>query len=132
MCVYSSVCIKWVVIFYFRPGKVCSLCNLGERSQLGQGSFLKVKKPSSFINAEKPLEVEVPIEDSVKPKEPSSVKHRKSTYKFVISFNFILLHKFFIIEIRASCVTARKFFDHNGKMLTGKRKKSSYLLVSPW
>lgn len=70
----------------FRPGKVCLLCNLGERSQLGQGPFLRVKKPTTFVNVEKPPEVEVAVEDYVKPKEPSSTKHKKSPSKYVVDF----------------------------------------------
>lgn len=32
----------------FRPGKVCALCNLGERSQLGQGELLRFTCPEGF------------------------------------------------------------------------------------
>lgn len=31
-----------------RPGKVCVLCNLGERSQLGQGELLRLCCPEGF------------------------------------------------------------------------------------
>lgn len=31
------------------PGKVCVVCNLGERSQLGQGELLKLSCPEGFI-----------------------------------------------------------------------------------
>lgn len=31
------------------PGKVCAFCNLGERSQLGQGEFLRLNCPEGFI-----------------------------------------------------------------------------------
>lgn len=31
-----------------RPGKVCAFCNLGERSQLGQGSLLKLDWEKEF------------------------------------------------------------------------------------
>lgn len=31
------------------PGKVCSVCNLSERSQLGQGSLLRMSCPDGFI-----------------------------------------------------------------------------------
>lgn len=32
-----------------RPGKVCALCNLGERSQLGQREMLRLTCPEGFI-----------------------------------------------------------------------------------
>lgn len=32
----------------FRPGKVCALCNLGERSQLGQGDLMRFSCPEGF------------------------------------------------------------------------------------
>lgn len=35
-------------ISIFRPGKVCSFCNLGERSQLGQGSLLRLNWEKEF------------------------------------------------------------------------------------
>lgn len=31
------------------PGKVCAFCNLGERSQLGQGEFLRLNCPEGFV-----------------------------------------------------------------------------------
>lgn len=31
------------------PGKVCVVCNLGERSQLGQGELLRLSSPEGFI-----------------------------------------------------------------------------------
>lgn len=31
------------------PGKVCAFCNLGERSQLGQGEMLRLVCPDGFI-----------------------------------------------------------------------------------
>lgn len=31
------------------PGKVCAFCNLGERSQLGQGDMLRLLCPEGFI-----------------------------------------------------------------------------------
>lgn len=34
--------------FICRPGKVCALCNLGERSQLGQGELLRLSCPPGF------------------------------------------------------------------------------------
>lgn len=40
------------VLFNFccvRPGKVCGFCNLGERSQLGQGEMLRLSCPEGFI-----------------------------------------------------------------------------------
>lgn len=33
---------------FFRPGKVCAFCNLGERSQLGQGSLLRLDWEKEF------------------------------------------------------------------------------------
>ena len=33
---------------FFRPGKVCALCNLGERSQLGQGDLMRFSCPEGF------------------------------------------------------------------------------------
>lgn len=36
---YISIC---------RPGKVCAFCNLGERSQLGQGSLLRLDWEKEF------------------------------------------------------------------------------------
>lgn len=35
-------------IFNFRPGKVCAFCNLGERSQLGQGPLLRLEWEKEF------------------------------------------------------------------------------------
>ena len=37
------------VNFSLRPGKVCAFCNLGERSQLGQGQMLRLSCPDGFI-----------------------------------------------------------------------------------
>jgi hypothetical protein len=36
------------VLCFFRPGKVCALCNLGERSQLGQGDLMRFSCPEGF------------------------------------------------------------------------------------
>lgn len=33
---------------FFRPGKVCAFCNLGERSQLGQGELIRLTCPEGF------------------------------------------------------------------------------------
>jgi len=35
-------------LIFFRPGKVCALCNLGERSQLGQGDLMRFSCPEGF------------------------------------------------------------------------------------
>ena len=36
--------LNWKCIFQFRyPGKLCALCNLSERSTLGQGDIIKLK-----------------------------------------------------------------------------------------
>lgn len=42
-----------IIIKISRPGKVCALCNLGERSQLGQGELLRLTCPPGFT-PEKP------------------------------------------------------------------------------
>ncbi|XP_046742436.1 histone-lysine N-methyltransferase 2C-like isoform X3 [Diprion similis] len=41
------------------PGKVCSLCNLGERSQLGQGELLRLSCPEGFNLEKKVIKEEV-------------------------------------------------------------------------
>lgn len=38
------------MIFYYRPGKVCALCNLSERSQLGQGDLMRLTCPEGFYS----------------------------------------------------------------------------------
>ncbi|XP_050308382.1 histone-lysine N-methyltransferase 2C-like isoform X2 [Anthonomus grandis grandis] len=38
------------------PGKVCALCNLGERSQLGQGEMLRLNCPEGFTPQRAPSE----------------------------------------------------------------------------
>jgi hypothetical protein len=37
-----------MLLIICRPGKVCALCNLGERSQLGQGDLMKFTCPEGF------------------------------------------------------------------------------------
>lgn len=67
----------------FRPEKLCCLCNLSERSQLGQGELLKYKKPDSFVE-EKTPETEIARSiDSPKVKEVVTGKHKKSASRFV-------------------------------------------------
>ena len=42
---------KLYIIFYYvftRPGKTCALCNLGERSMLGQGELMRFEIPNGF------------------------------------------------------------------------------------
>lgn len=43
----------FMYFYLFRPGKVCALCNLGERSQLGQGGLLRLSCPEGFIPTRK-------------------------------------------------------------------------------
>lgn len=68
------------MIFYFRPGKVCALCNLSERSQLGQGELLKLLVPVDFTpekstNREENLEspVDVPASGDKSPRAGNSL-----------------------------------------------------------
>lgn len=42
---YFNCFINFVI---FRPGKVCAFCNLGERSQLGQGTLLRLDWEKEF------------------------------------------------------------------------------------
>lgn len=37
-----------ILLLFFRPGKVCAFCNLGERSQLGQSELLRLACPEGF------------------------------------------------------------------------------------
>lgn len=37
------------VPIFDRPGKVCAFCNLGERSQLGQGELVRFSCPEGFV-----------------------------------------------------------------------------------
>jgi histone-lysine N-methyltransferase MLL3 len=55
MYIYNLSIILTNIILYLitiinitRPGKVCALCNLGERSQLGQGELLRLTCPPGF------------------------------------------------------------------------------------
>lgn len=41
---------------FFRPGKVCALCNLSERTQLGQGEMIKVTCPEGFTPQKKDVD----------------------------------------------------------------------------
>lgn len=36
------------MILVFRPGKICALCNLSERSQLGQREMIRLSCPEGF------------------------------------------------------------------------------------
>jgi len=51
LCFSLGVCFNLLYIcafIFFRPGKVCALCNLGERSQLGQGDLMRFSCPEGF------------------------------------------------------------------------------------
>jgi len=41
-------CALYLCFGFCRPGKVCALCNLGERSQLGQGDLMRFSCPEGF------------------------------------------------------------------------------------
>lgn len=46
--IHVTNCINLIFNFLFRPGKVCALCNLPEKSQLGQGEMLRLVCPEGF------------------------------------------------------------------------------------
>lgn len=69
--------------YILRPGKLCAFCNLGERSQLGQGEFRRIKKPDIFIEDKQPESDITPSTNPPKMKELSSHKHRKSASRLV-------------------------------------------------
>lgn len=73
-------------MLFCSPEKVCCLCNLGERSQLGQGEFIKFKKPKSFVEEKLPETESTRSLNSPKIKEVATVKHKKSTSRLVIEF----------------------------------------------
>lgn len=37
-----------LLLLFFRPGKICALCNLSERSQLGQREMIRLSCPEGF------------------------------------------------------------------------------------
>lgn len=49
------------------PGKLCALCNLGERSQLGQGTILKIP-----VTSDEPMDVPREPQSSENPVEANS------------------------------------------------------------
>lgn len=72
------------------PGKVCAFCNLGERSQLGQGEMMRLTCPEGFtpqrIVIEQPEVINVEqIPDSVSgdksPRGPVTCRRQKSFNK---------------------------------------------------
>lgn len=89
-------------LFSYRPSKVCSLCNLGERSQLGQGEFLRVKKPDSFVEEKHSEPDATPNVDLPKVKDIVPYKNKKSVrlvlcssmFTFLSKRNTIFIHQF--------------------------------------
>lgn len=73
------------------PGKVCAFCNLGERSQLGQGEMLRLNCPEGFIpqrlasdqNGNQNSSNQLPEKDSgdKSPRGPVTCRRQKSFNK---------------------------------------------------
>lgn len=76
-----------MLFFIFRPGKLCALCNLSERSQLGQGELMRLSCPEGFTPERKDslgnnIATESLPEENVGPdKSPRAMANTAVTYR---------------------------------------------------
>lgn len=100
------------------PGKLCALCNLGERSQLGQGNMLKI-----LVNEESMDVPERMLVEASGPSEPNSSfedsdsavvlthKRQKNGNKFkYVFYRFLSYHSLFVYLSSIAAVTQPTFF----------------------
>lgn len=72
------------MILFFRPGKICALCNLSERSQLGQREMIRLSCPEGFTPCKpnpspglSPPSIQSTGDKSPRGQQPHQVSHRR-------------------------------------------------------
>jgi hypothetical protein len=83
------------LIFLYRPGKLCILCNLSEHSQLGQGEMLRIECSIEELPKDLPRDLlmsppETLPHDSTSPRPPLQSRRQKGPAKCRYDTKYIL------------------------------------------